>query len=147
MCTPNIIEKVREHIARRDLLKKTAALAAGVLTTGCQSLPKPHRSPTLTEPVMFKRVADLSHTLHPDFPAWFVPGKERKSGERMSVPPAIVKVERVMKFEEVRVNLNKVPYWEHVGTHMDAPSHFSVFRIKNPCPDVPALSRVYWTET
>jgi len=24
----------------------------------------------------------------------------------------------VMKFDEVRVNLNKVSYWEHVGTHM-----------------------------
>ena len=129
MCAPNVIEKVRERISRRDLLKKTTAAAAGVLAVGCQSLPKPksksNSGAPLTKPFTFKRVVDLSHTLHPDFPAWFVPGKERKSGERTLVPPAIVEVQRVMKFEEVRVNLNKVSYWEHVGTHMDAPSHFS----------------------
>jgi len=129
MCAPYVIEKVRERLSRRDLLKKTAAAAAGVLAAGCQSLPKPksksNSGAPLTKPFTFKRVVDLSHTLHPDFPAWFVPGKERKSGERTLVPPAIVEVQRVMKFEEVRVNLNKVSYWEHVGTHMDAPSHFS----------------------
>ena len=70
-------------------------------------------------------MVDLSHTLHPDFPAWFVPGEEKAFGTKTFLPPAIVEVERVFKYEEIQINLNKVSYWEHVGTHMDAPNHFS----------------------
>lgn len=122
MCCPNVIEKVRQRISRRDLLKSTGAAAAGVLAAGCKTTAK---AAPATEPVSFTRVVDLSHTLHPDFPAWFVPGVEHKRGEKTFLPPPIVEVERVMKFEEIRINLSKVSYWEHVGTHMDAPNHFS----------------------
>ena len=121
MCAPSVIEKVRQRISRRDLLKSTAAAAGGVLTAGCQSTPKSQAAPA-NEPVSFTRVVDLSHTLHPDFPAWFVPGVPHLD---QFLPPAIVEVERVMKFEEHGASLNKITYWEHVGTHMDAPSHFS----------------------
>jgi kynurenine formamidase len=121
MCAPSVIEKVRQRISRRDLLKSTGVAAAGALAAGCQSTTKAKAAPA-TEPISFTQVVDLSHTLHPDFPAWFVPGVPH---EGRFLPPAIVEVERVMKFEEVRLNLNKVSYWEHVGTHMDAPSHFS----------------------
>ena len=75
MCCPNVIEKVRQRISRRDLLKTTGAAAAGVLAAGCQSTAKAKAAPA-TEPISFTRVVDLSHTLHPDFPAWFVPGEE-----------------------------------------------------------------------
>ena len=124
MCSPNIIEKVRQRISRRDLLKTTATAAAGVLAAGCQSTAKAKAAPA-TEPISFTRVVDLSHTLHPDFPAWFVPGEEKAFGTKTFLPPAIVEVERVFKYEEIQINLNKVSYWEHVGTHMDAPNHFS----------------------
>ena len=124
MCSPNVIEKVRQRISRRDLLKTTAAAAAGVLAAGCQSTAKAKAAPA-TEPISFTRVVDLSHTLHPDFPAWFVPGEEKAFGTKTFLPPAIVEVERVFKYEEIQINLNKVSYWEHVGTHMDAPNHFS----------------------
>ena len=123
MCSPNVIEKVRQRISRRDLLKTTAAAAAGVLAVGCQSTAKAKAAPA--EPISFTRVVDLSHTLHPDFPAWFVPGEEKAFGTKTFLPPAIVEVERVFKYEEIQINLNKVSYWEHVGTHMDAPNHFS----------------------
>ena len=124
MCCPNVIEKVRQRISRRDLLKTTGAAAAGVLAAGCQSTAKAKAAPA-TEPISFTRVVDLSHTLHPDFPAWFVPGEEKAFGTKTFLPPAIVEVERVFKYEEIQINLNKVSYWEHVGTHMDAPNHFS----------------------
>ncbi len=124
MCSPNVIEKVRQRISRRDLLKTTATAAAGVLAAGCQSTAKAKAAPA-TEPISFTRVVDLSHTLHPDFPAWFVPGEEKAFGKKTFLPPAIVEVERVFKYEEIQINLNKVSYWEHVGTHMDAPNHFS----------------------
>ena len=124
MCCPNVIEKVRQRISRRDLLKTTATAAAGVLAAGCQSTAKAKAAPA-TEPISFNRVVDLSHTLHPDFPAWFVPGEEKAFGTKTFLPPAIVEVERVFKYEEIQINLNKVSYWEHVGTHMDAPNHFS----------------------
>ena len=124
MCSPNVIEKVRQSISRRDLLKTTATAAAGVLAAGCQSTAKAKAAPA-TEPISFTRVVDLSHTLHPDFPAWFVPGEEKAFGTKTFLPPAIVEVERVFKYEEIQINLNKVSYSEHVGTHMDAPNHFS----------------------
>ena len=124
MCSPNVIAKVRQRISRRDLLKTTATAAAGVLAAGCQSTAKAKAAPA-TEPISFTRVVDLSHTLHPDFPAWFVPGEEKAFGTKTFLPPAIVEVERVFKYEEIQINLNKVSYWEHVGTHMDAPNHFS----------------------
>ena len=124
MCCPNVIEKVSQRISRRDLLKTTGVAAAGVLAAGCQSTAKAKAAPA-TEPISFNRVVDLSHTLHPDFPAWFVPGEEKAFGSKTFLPPAIVEVERVFKYEEIQINLNKVSYWEHVGTHMDAPNHFS----------------------
>ena len=124
MCAPSVIEKVRQRISRRDLLKSTTAAAAGVLAAGCQTTAKAKAAPA-TEPISFTRVVDLSHTLHPDFPAWFVPGVEKTFGTKTFLPPAIVDVERVFKFEEIGINLNKITYWEHVGTHMDAPNHFS----------------------
>ena len=124
MCSPNIIENVRKRISRRNLLKSFGA--AGVLASTGQVTAAKQKSKNKThKPVTFSRVVDLSHTLHPDFPAWFIPGVEKTFGTKTFSPPAIVEVERIMKYEEVKINLNKVSYWEHVGTHMDAPSHFS----------------------
>ena len=107
MCCPNVIEKVRQRISRRDLLKTTGAAAAGVLAAGCQFTAKAKAAPA-TEPISFTRVVDLSHTLQPDFPAWFVPGEEKAFGTKTFLPPAIVEVERVFKYEEIQINLNKV---------------------------------------
>jgi len=125
MCNPNIIEKVQKRISRRNLLKGGAASAAGILASGCKSNPKSKPNETTPESISFNQVVDLTHTLHPEFPAWFTPGVECRFGTKTFLPPAIVEVERVMKFEEIKINLNKISYWEHVGTHMDAPNHFS----------------------
>ena len=134
MCTPNVIEKVRKRLSRRNLLKGGAASAAGIFASGCVPESKAKPNNKTPDQVSFNRVVDLTHTLHPEFPAWFIPGVESKFGTKTFLPPAIVEVERIMKFEEIKINLNKVSYWEHVGTHMDAPSHFSEGRTVDKIP-------------
>ena len=57
------------------------------------------------------RVVDLTHTLHPAFPTF-------------GGTPAI-EIEPVMAFARDGYNVNKLTYTEHVGTHFDAPIHFS----------------------
>ena len=55
------------------------------------------------------RIIDLTHTLHPGFPRW--PGDE---------PFRMVAVETV---SADGFAINELRYWEHVGTHIDAPAH------------------------
>ena len=152
MCSPAIIEQVKKRISRRNALAALGGAGAAV-STGClpaavssgksssvsksaRHAPKKKRwSSKPVEEVSFSRVVDLSHTLHPDFPAWFSEGEEvRTRGKRTFVPPAIVEVKPVFEWEPDRVNLNQITYWEHVGTHMDAPSHFSEGRTVDEIP-------------
>ena len=107
-----------------------AAVSSGKSSSAPKSAhPEPRKrrwSSKPAEEVSFSRVVDLSHTLHPDFPAWFSEGEEVTTrGKRTFVPPAIVEVKPVFEWEPDRVNLNQITYWEHVGSHMVAPSHFS----------------------
>ena len=131
MCSPAIIEQVKKRISRRNLLQGIgitgAASASGCLAQSVSLSKVPDSSSTsLPESVSFTRVVDLSHTLHPDFPAWFVAGQEVTTrGKRTFIPPAIVEVKPVFEWNPDKVNLKQITYWEHVGTHMDAPSHFS----------------------
>jgi len=128
MCSPAIIEHVKKRISRRNLLRGIgvtgAAGAVGCVNRGSSDGSIGKNS--LPDSVSFSRVVDLTHTLHPDFPAWFQGGVEMTTrGNRTFVPPAIVDVKPVFEWEHEKVNLNQITYWEHVGTHMDAPSHFS----------------------
>ena len=152
MCSPAIIEQVKKRISRRNALAalggagaaaSTGCLPAAVSSGKSSSVPKSaHPAPKKkrwsskpVEEVSFSRVVDLSHTLHPDFPAWFSEGEEVTTrGKRTFVPPAIVEVKPVFEWEPDRVNLNQITYWEHVGTHMDAPSHFSEGRTVDEIP-------------
>ena len=54
-------------------------------------------------------IIDLTHTLHPGFPVW--PGDE---------PFTMAAVATVADDEFA---INELRYWEHVGTHIDAPAH------------------------
>lgn len=127
MCAPHIIESVRKRINRRKLLQGAVVATAGA-TAGClRSSPDGSGSaPESQNTFGYSRVVDLTHTLHKDFPAWFVAGQEMTlRGGRNFIPPAIVDVKPVFEWEHEKSNLNHVSYWEHVGTHMDAPAHFS----------------------
>ena len=125
MCAPQVIEAVQKRINRRTFLKGASAATAAYCVSNVASRAQSGSS-NLADHIGFSRVVDLSHTLHKDFPAWFVEGEELTTrGGRHFIPPAIVNVEPVFEWEHDRVNLNKITYWEHVGTHMDAPLHFS----------------------
>jgi len=125
MCAPHVIETVKKRIHRRNLLQAAGATTAAA-SAGCLSTDSPKTGTAAQNPVEFSRVVDLTHTLHKDFPAWFVGGQEMTSrGGRVFTPPAIVDVKPQFEWEHEKVNLNQITYWEHVGTHMDAPSHFS----------------------
>lgn len=155
MCAPGTIEVVRKRLAqdkdRRNFLKTAtiagSAAATGLTGTGCQAgagiaaglgvgkepyLGKKEKSTGQPigerAPVTFRRVIDLSHTLQKGFPAWFEEGKSigmKSSSGKPIVGPAVVEVEDVLTFANHKINLKKITYWEHVGTHMDAPNHFS----------------------
>lgn len=165
MCAPGTIEAVSKRLAedkakkeaatRRDFLKTGAALGtlggAGLAGTGCQvgagvaigvgggtRSNTPEKGASSRPPVTFSRVADLSHVLHGEFPAWFkegqAVGRQAPDGTEI-IGPASVEIEDVFTFSTHRVNLKKISYWEHVGTHMDAPSHFSE---GSGCDEIPA---------
>jgi kynurenine formamidase len=74
----------------------------------------------------FSRVVDLTHTLHPSFPTY--------SGD-----PAIA-VQKLTDIAKDGYALNRLTYAEHVGTHIDAPSHFSATGI--PVDQIPAQNLV-----
>jgi len=61
-------------------------------------------------PTTFSRIIDLTHRLTPDFPSFFGPAYE---------------TETLMTRTEDGFNLRRLSYAEHVGTHFDAPLHFS----------------------
>ncbi len=140
MCSPAVIEQVRKRISRRNALSGLGVVGASAVS-GCvppvlrKSEKAEKEKASLPEDFYFSRVVDLSHTLHPDFPAWFEEGVEvTTKGKRTFVPPAIVDVKPVFEWEHDKVNLNQVTYWEHVGTHMDAPAHFSEGRTVDEIP-------------
>lgn len=61
-------------------------------------------------PTTFSSVVDLTHRLTPDFPTFFGPAFELES----------IRIQGRDGF-----TLNRLNYPEHVGTHFDAPLHFS----------------------
>ncbi|MBY0336879.1 MAG: cyclase family protein [Acetobacteraceae bacterium] len=94
------MRSVSNGLGRRGVLAALGLYAAAA-TVG----------PALAQPVRATRVADLTHTLRPDFPTF--------GGD-----PAI-QVERALTFQRDGYNVNRLTYFEHVGTHFDAPIHFS----------------------
>jgi kynurenine formamidase len=57
-----------------------------------------------------ERAIDLTHTLRQDFPSFFGPAFERTQEKT---------------FKTDGFNLQKIAFFEHVGTHFDAPLHYS----------------------
>lgn len=96
------MKTVADRLGRRGIFAAVAAAAA--LPSAASAQPARVTS--------FSRVVDLTHTLHPAFPTYFG-------------TPAIT-VERTRSFAKDGFNMNRVTYDEHVGTHFDAPVHFSV---------------------
>lgn len=101
MCDACVMKTVAGRLGRRGILSALAIAAA--LPSAASAQPARVTS--------FSRVVDMTHALHPGFPTY-------------SGSPAIA-MERTKTFAKDGFNLNRLSYDEHVGTHFDAPVHFS----------------------
>src|SRR3990170_5267221 len=107
MCVPGTLEVVRTD--RRGFLKLAAGAVAGVAASSASQLAAPLAAEAR---VTIRNVQDLTHVLYPGFPSFnpaFFPKMERK---------VFVSIKKDGFYGNV------LTYWEHSGTHMDAPHHF-----------------------
>lgn len=108
MCVPETFEAVRN--SRREFLKLAAGAAVGTAMAGAAQLTAPFTAEARS--VNVNNVQDLTHVLHPGFPSFnpaFFPKFERKT---------------FVTIKKDGFYGNVLTYWEHSGTHMDAPHHF-----------------------
>jgi kynurenine formamidase len=108
MCSPLIVESVREQLSRRGFLKGVGgALAAAAVVA-------PAQAPAQQKPVRlakgFRDVHDLTHVFSPTTPVF----------------PAFKPIQIRPRFSIARDGFfaNEITFDEHTGTHMDAPAHF-----------------------
>ncbi|MFY2789912.1 cyclase family protein [Rhodococcus sp. MALMAid1271] len=104
MCGPEVVETVHRRIGRRALLGSWGAAALTVAASGTV-----RAEPAVAAAIPAGRLIDLTHTLGPSFPVW--PGNAR-----FSMRP-------VAAYEFGGFLVNELSYWEHTGTHIDAPAH------------------------
>lgn len=111
MCPPAVLESMRNPVlSRRALFKlgiSAAAVAAGV--TGPAAAEAARAAPV--HPTRFSRILDLTHILGPNMPVF------SDSDPTFSIKQFVI-------HEDSGYYGNVISYWEHVGTHMDAPAHF-----------------------
>lgn len=104
MCTRGLIGRIAERLSPHDF---PAGVTGGVTRTGAT----PGDAVLPTARPGFSRVVDLTHVLRPDFPTY--------SG----VPE--LELEVVRAYGRDGVNIKRWLVQEHIGTHIDAPVHFS----------------------
>lgn len=104
MCNQCVIEGVKQTMLSRRSLFKGAAIASAVAAS----------STILSRPAFAQnpsRVVDLTHAYDGQFPTFDgTPG---------------IEYEWAVKFEDSGYQLHKLTIFEHTGTHIDAPFHFS----------------------
>jgi kynurenine formamidase len=106
MCTPLVIESVRQTLSRRHFLTTLAASSAAAAMAGeAAAQDKPVRLAK-----GFRDVFDLTHTFSPSLPVF----------------PAFKPVQIKPKFSIAKDGFfaNEITFDEHTGTHLDAPVHF-----------------------
>mgnify|MGYP002789891560 CR=1 FL=1 len=105
MCNACIMEGVKQSmLSRRNLLSGAAAVTAGAVASGLLSA-----RPALAG--AHGRVVDLTHAWDGSFPTF--------DGQ-----PGIL-YEPAVRFEDSGYQLYKLTIFEHSGTHMDVPLHFT----------------------
>lgn len=103
MCHICVMESVKARmLSRRQFL--SAAPAAPIAAAGLMSA-----APAIAQDA--KKIVDLTYVVDDTFPTW-------------SGPPGIA-MEQMAKFEESGFNAFNIEVFEHTGTHVDAPLHFS----------------------
>ncbi|MCS6839614.1 MAG: cyclase family protein [Roseiflexus sp.] len=106
MCPPETLASMRSpEISRRNLLK--FSLGAAVAAT----LPVGSAHAATVRRTTFRNVLDLTHVLGTQFPLF--PGA------------APFRIQQAVSHDKDGYYGNILTYWEHSGTHMDAPVHFA----------------------
>ena len=102
MCDICVMQAVKKKmLTRRDLFKAGAAAAVAGSAMAAASIPV----------YAAGKVEDMTHELHENFPTYF--GSPQFS------------MEQKFNWDEHKFNLFELKMSEHVGTHIDAPLHFS----------------------
>jgi len=106
MCPPETLASMRSpEISRRNLLKfGLGAAVAAALPIGSAQAATVRRT-------TFRNVADLTHVLGTQFPLF--PGA------------APFRIQQAVSHDKDGYYGSILTYWEHSGTHMDAPVHFA----------------------
>lgn len=106
MCPPETLASLRSpEISRRNLLKfGLGAAVAAALPVGSAQAATVRRT-------TFRNVVDLTHVLGTQFPLF--PGA------------APFRIEQAVSHDKDGYYGSILTYWEHSGTHMDAPVHFA----------------------
>ena len=107
MCPPNARASMQcPDVSRRSLLKFGLGAAAAAL-----ALPLNAAQAATVRRTSFTNVADLTHILGPGFPLF--PGA------------APFQITQAVSHDKDGYYGSMLNYWEHSGTHMDAPIHFA----------------------
>ncbi|NTW04262.1 MAG: cyclase family protein [Oscillochloris sp.] len=108
MCPPKTLAAMQSpDVSRRNLLK----FSLGAAATALAALPLGTSHAAGVRRTSFSNVADLTHVLGPNFPLF--PGA------------APFEVHQAVSYEKEGYYGNILSYWEHSGTHLDAPIHFN----------------------
>lgn len=105
MCLPACTARLAAAVSRRAFLRRAGVLAGAAAwpaLLGADEAPPPRTAA--------RQVIDLTHTLGPDFPSYLPDSVSRQPVRRLGPD----------KYNAFRWQL-----YEHVGTHLDAPLHFS----------------------
>ncbi len=103
MCNHCVMESVKRNMLSRRMFFKGAALTG--MTVGSASLAKPVLAQTAS------KVVDLTHVYDSSFPTF-----DGKPG---------IELEWAADIKKDGYQLHKLTIFEHTGTHIDAPLHFS----------------------
>jgi kynurenine formamidase len=122
MCSPEVLAVVQRRLSGMDPMSRRRALGlSGAMVAGAVALPglasaqqatpvgSPGAVPAVTS-ISVSSVVDLTHVMTPETPVW--PGNEAFSHEI------------VRDYGEHGFYAQSLTYWEHTGTHLDAPAHF-----------------------
>jgi kynurenine formamidase len=111
MCSPLCLEALYGRASRRDFVKKSLMAATAVACGARAASGAAVTTPAAQQPRTFTTVLDLTHALYEGFPTfdgskWFT-------------------MEKKFTFAKDKLNINTWTVVEHIGTHMDAPFHFT----------------------
>ncbi|WP_043808295.1 cyclase family protein [Rhodococcus triatomae] len=130
MCSPEVMAQVRDTIERDSrragMRRRDLFGAAGLAALGALAAPRTAAAAPVSSS---GTVVDLTHTLTPDFPVW--PGNPQFAMRPVATLGGVGSVDTgsVDTGSLGPANpasgfaVNELTYWEHTGTHLDAPAH------------------------